>query len=202
MWQNSDDMINRSFARPATKTMIAKNKYTRVVVIAAINIVIVCFLYKNSATHNNNKVLEKEGEEKDDEDNEISDKHSDKSVSNIHEQVSETEKTLKIKDDSAIAIPGAKIREKTIDTITAVKSLKEEHQNSTKHDAVMSMKNSLSVHMTAVKMTKNTTLPPPHSLGKKLKERLLDSSDIDLSPPNPVLVPFTPTITDQVSNYY
>ena len=172
-------------------------------VIAVINIVIVCFVYNNTTTHNSNIVLEQVGEDKDHEDNPVdtNNKHSDENVKKLHKQVSEIQKTFNHKDKSDIAIQDAKKRDKIIDIKTAVKSSKEERQNSTKHDAVMSMKNLLSVHIAEVKVTKNTTLPPPHSLGKELQERLLDSSEIDLSPPNPIIIPPSPPITDQVTNY-
>ena len=58
--------------------MIANNKYTRVVVIAVINIVIVCFVYNRTATHNCDIVLEQV--DKDHEDKEVGDKHGDTNI--------------------------------------------------------------------------------------------------------------------------
>ena len=88
-------------------------------VIAVINIVIVCFVYNNTATHNSNIVLQQVGEEKDHEEkhvntNKTPNKHDDKNVSNLHEQVSEIQKTLKSKDKSAIAKLDANRRDETI----------------------------------------------------------------------------------------
>jgi len=84
-------------------------------------------------------------------------------------------------------------------TITTVKPAHEKQQDSTKHEAVMSMKNLLSIHMTAIKINTTTTLAPHPTLGKELQERLLDNSEIDLSPPNPVINPSSSSITDQAS---
>ena len=101
-----------------TRTMIANNKYTRVVVIAVINIVIVCFVYNNTATHNSDIVLEQVGEDKDHEDKEVGDKHGDTNITfdkqgdkNVNDKG-----ILGNEDKITNDIPDAKIKERVMNT--------------------------------------------------------------------------------------
>ena len=179
------------------------NKYGKVIIIALINILAVFLVYNNAATGISSIVQEhllhqdisggKEEIPKHGDDTNIPAKNSDNKLNSKHGQTTNIDKSLKGKNDNqkhATNTAG--------DTQASVENLKTKHKSSSKHDAVMSMKNLLSIQIHAVRVNRTTTVPPKQKLGEELQERLLDSSEIDLSPPNPVIIPPSEPIREQV----
>ena len=160
------------------------NKYGKVIIIALINIIAVCFVYNNVATDDNNVVHAHLEDGRQDKETKDTLKHVGKTSMNVnHGQINQLDK-ISDTDNSNVQ--------------TNDKSIIENSQDISKHDAVMAMKNLLSIQIKAVRVNKTTPVPALPVQDEELYGRLLDSSEIDLSPPNPIIKSTSDAITDQV----
>ena len=182
------------------------NKYGKVIIIALINVIAVCFVYNNVATED----IEHEHMGGDTLDKGLL-QHSIKTTISDNKQKVNVKQSIgpaNSQRDTGDMLKKANIDTQTSDTKisdtensdtqTAVRSINHDSQKSSKHDAVMSMKNLLSIKIKAVRATKTIPVSSIPLQDGELNGRLLDSSEIDLSPPNPIIKYTSEAITDQV----
>jgi len=160
------------------------NKYGRILIIALINFVAIYLVYNNVATESSKFVHGQGGE--------------------LDRDVKDTADTFKHEIET-------KQSDKKSDSETAIRTLdpsdlKQEKQDvsdvnviSSKSPFVKSMKNLLSIKIKALKVNKSLDVTAQSVQDEELQKKLLDSSEIDLSPPNPVIVSSLINIVDQDS---
>jgi membrane-associated HD superfamily phosphohydrolase len=153
------------------KCKMIGNKYGKVFIIALINIVAIFFVYNNVSTDTSKIVLGQDSE---------LDTNS-KDTTNTFKHTTQTKES-----------------DKKSDSDTTIGYIKQEKQETSNHDVVKSMKNLLSIKIKALKVNKSTTLTYQTVQDEELHKMLLDSSEIDLSPPNPVILSSSIKIADQV----
>ena len=153
-------------------------KYGKVMIIAMINIVAVFFVYNNLATEPG-KLEQKHSSE-----NHV----NNQDVKIIYKQELQT-KQLSTKRKSSTTIDPSD--SKQYDQVVS------ETVISSNSSLVNSMKNLLSIKIHAEKVNKSSV--DSHTFqDEELQQKLLDSSEIDLSPPNPVIRSTKVKIVDQV----
>ena len=164
------------------------NKYGKVIILALINILAVCFVYNNVATDNSNIVhgQVEEGEIVKDTAEVV--KHVDQTNISDSDRTAEHRQSIELDNK----------QEDTNESQVTPSPEKEDDQYNFKHDAVMSMKNLLSIQIHALRVNRTTTVSSEPVQDEELNVRLLDSSEIDLSPPNPIIISSPISIDDQV----
>ena len=182
------------------------NKYGKVIILALINILAVCLVYNNVATDNSNIVLEQveEGEIVKDtaevvkhvDQTNISDRKSDRLAE--HRQNSELDNNSEDNRDTFKQSIDIKHSDTNSESQVSVSPVNKDGQDNFKHDAVMSMKNLLSIQIHALRVNRTTTVSSEPVQDEELNVRLLDSSEIDLSPPNPIIISSPTSIGNQV----
>jgi len=157
-----------------------RNRYGKVVVIILIIIVAICFVYNevnlvHSISYEENTVKEGEDELNHRKVESKSDGNSENKNNNVPVKKESKEHT----DHSNTAPVSAMKSIKTKDGVVGSDSM---------HDTVMLMKNLLSIQVKHRRTPKITLNSPAIDQDGELEKKLMDSDEIDLSPPRPLLI--------------
>eukprot|EP00092_Neocalanus_flemingeri_P016665 GFUD01018028.1.p1 GENE.GFUD01018028.1~~GFUD01018028.1.p1 ORF type:complete len:470 (+),score=128.33 GFUD01018028.1:311-1720(+) len=158
------------------------NKHGKVFIIVLINVVAIYFVYSNVTTESSN-YLHEQGDDLNRDVQHPVDAFKHEIKTKDPNKKSDSDTTVKMLDPSSI-----KTEKQAVSKVSVISS---------ESSYVRSMKNVLSIKMKASKVNKTQSVAPQTAQDEELQKKLLDSSEIDLSPPNPVITSAVINILDQ-----